>query len=997
MVKLYLISFRTTLILLCFLGHQAWSQTKSLSGKVTSSDDGGALPGVTVLEKGTSNGTVSDAQGQFSLNVKNDATITFSFVGYTTQEAVVGNQTSLAIVLQADVAQLNEVVVIGYGTVKKEDATGSTATVDSRQFNKGIVNSPQELLQGKTAGVNISSISGAPGQTSTILIRGGSSINASNSPLIVVDGVPISNDQSGGSPNILSMINPNDIETFTVLKDASATAIYGLRASNGVIIITTKRGGSKMKITYTGTVTAYSDPKNVQVYTGDQFRTLVNQLYPGVTAITSILGPDGTNTNWQKQIYRRPAYGQDHNLSISGTELKTPYRISLGYNNTDGILKTYNYQRTTLSVSLDPRLLNDHLKISVNVKAMNNGNNFADQSAIANAVSYDPTQSVKNGNTTYAGGYTSWTIDHTPNGAPNNLATPNPVAQLAATDNTSNQMRSIGNVKFDYQLPVLPDLHLILNLGYDYLRTHGHNNIAPNTQWQYVPTVMGGKYDPYVNVGKNQLLDMYGFYSKDLKSLNSKIDFTGGYSFAHFYTSAQDSTMDAKHSSPAILKNVNFTEYYLISFFGRLNYTYKNKYLLTASLRDDGTSRFDPSLRWGLFPSVAGKWKIIDEQFMRGIRMVSDLGIRIGYGVTGQQDIFNSNYPYIPTYTVSDQSSRYQLGNTFYNTLRPDAYNAKIQWETTATINLGVDYGIFGNKVTGSIDVYQKNCTNLIAAVPPAIGTNFGNSVLSNVGNSINKGIEFNISSPVIATRDLQWTVGYNFTIQNNKITKLSLNNDPNFYIPTGAIGNTTGGTIQAQRVGYARNSYYVYQQVYDSHGKPIEDTYVDRNHDGVINSADMYMYKQPNAKVFMGINSRLNYKRWDFAFTGRVSLGNYNYNEVAANATYQAIYTSTGGSAFLSNVSTQASATQFKPALNTRFSDYYVQNASFFRMDNINFGYSFPKLWRDNTAVRVGAGVTNAFVITKYKGVDPEISGGLDNSFFPRSRAFFVNANFTF
>jgi len=989
MTKLYWFSGRSVLVVLCFLATQAWSQSRSISGKVTSSDDSNPIPGVSILEKGTSNGTVTDAEGNFGIQVKESAILVFSFVGYTSQEVAAGNQNTLSISLAPDITELSEVVVVGYGTVKKADATGSVAVVDSKTFNRGVVTSPQELIMGKTAGVSVTTTSGAPGNASTIRIRGGSSLSASNDPLIVIDGVPISNSNLGGSPNILATLNPNDIETFTVLKDASATAIYGLRASNGVIIITTKRGGKDFKINYTVTGTAYTAPKKVKVFSGDEFRTLVNEQYPNTPAVTGLLG--AASTDWQKEIYKDVAIGQDHNLSISGTALKTPYRVSVGYNDTDGILKTYNFKRTTASIGLDPVLLNNSLKMSINVKGMYNTNNFAEQGAIGNAIAYDPTRPVYNDNTRWRG-YTTWTTGGI-NGNSINLAPANPVAQLALTDNTSTVKRSIGNVKLDYEVPFLKELHVNLNLGYDYSQTDGHNNAKDSTQWVYLPTVAGGRLNPYEATAKNQLLDFYLNYNKELKSIDSRVDFTGGYSWAHFYSSGSDSTMNQRGEG-ATRVNIYKTEYYLLSFFGRLNYTFKDKYLVTATLRDDATSRFAKDVRWGLFPSVSVGWKIKEEQFLSSVDMISDLKLRAGYGVTGQQDISGNDYPYIPSYTISDNAARYPFGNTYYNTLRPDAYNAGIKWETTSTLNAGFDFGFFKNILTGSIDVYEKKSTDLISYIPPAQGTNFGNSVISNVGSITNKGIELNVNAEIISTDDLQWTLGYNITYNNNKVTKLNLNDDPNYYVPVGGIGGTTSGTIQAQKVGYSRNSFYVYQQVYDANGKPVEDVYVDRNNDGIINTSDLYVYKKPDANVYMGINSRMNYKMWDFNFSGRASIGNYVYNNVASNSTYRSLYNSMD---YLSNVSKLANDTKFTTALNTRFSDYYVENASFFRMDNINLGYSFKNLYKEKLNIRVGAGVQNVFVITKYKGLDPEISGGLDNNFFPRTRSYFLSLNCQF
>jgi TonB-dependent starch-binding outer membrane protein SusC len=987
MIKLYSLASKILVILLCTVSIQVFPQTlRTVSGNVKSTDDGSGLPGVNILEKGTTNGTVTDADGNYSIKVHDNAVLVFSFVGYAAQEISIGTQSQLNVNLEPDIATLSEVMIVGYGTVKKTDATGALSTIDARSFNKGVVNSPQELLMGKTAGVRVTSNSGAPGNTSTIRIRGGSSLSASNDPLIVVDGVPISNNNLGGSPNILATLNPNDIESYTVLKDASATAIYGLRASNGVIIITTKKGGKEMKIDYAVTGTIATAPEKVDVYNGDEYRALVEKELAGNPSALILLGD--ANTDWQSEIYKKSAFGQDHNLGVSGTAWKTPYRVSFGYNNTDGILKTYKFERTTLSIGVDPNLLRGKLKMSINVKGMINNNNFADQGAIGNAIIYDPTRPVYNGNTRWRG-YTTWTQGGI-NDDPNTLAVANPVALLMLTDNTSTVKRSIGNVKFDYEVPVIKNLHATLNLGYDYTSTSGHNNVPDSTQW--TPNA-AGRSNPYSADSKNQLLDFYLTYNPDLKSAAHKLETMAGYSWSHFYNAGGDSTMNARQEGPADRVNVYESEYFLVSFFGRVNYTLKDKYLFTATLRADGTSRFKKDRRFGLFPAVGLGWKISEEPFLKDSKTISELKLRLGYGVTGQQDIVGNDYPYIATYTRSDNAARYQLGDVFYNTLRPDAYNQIIQWETAETINAALDFGFFENRLTGSIDFYKKKSYDLISYVPPAQGTNFGSSVISNIGNITNHGVELNLNAEVISRDDFQWTVGYNITYNKNEVTKLTLNNDPKFVVTTGGVGGTTAGTIQAHKVGYPRSAFYVYQQVYDADGKPVEDVYVDRNNDGVINTSDLYIYKQPDPKVYMGISSRIDYKNFDFSFSGRASIGNYVYNNVAANSTYRSLY----DIGILMNVSKHAEKTKFNPATNTRFSDFYIENGSFFRMDNISLGYTFKDTFKDRLDIRVGAGVQNVFVITKYSGLDPEISGGLDNNFFPRTRSYFLSLNCQF
>ncbi|MBC6109971.1 SusC/RagA family TonB-linked outer membrane protein [Pedobacter fastidiosus] len=981
------------LLFLLFLSNWVFAQNGVVTGQVND-EKNLPLPSAIITVKGTTIKTATDVNGYFKLSgvPTGSQTLVASFIGYNNLEkqVTVNTSTNLSFQLQPSSQILNDVAVIGYGTIRKSDATGSLSVVTAKDFNKGAVNSIQDAIVGKLPGVVITSNSGAPGNTSTIRIRGGASLNASNDPLIVIDNVPIDNTPMGGSANILASINPNDVENITVLKDASATAIYGARASNGVLLITTKRGTKQFQVNYGLTTSLSVLPKYVDNYTGDEFRAVVNKVYGGQTAITSLLG--SANTNWQDEIYQK-AFAQDHNLSVSGTAKNLPYRLSLGYNNSDGVLKTYNFSRTTLALGLDPSLFQNHLNIHLNLKGLYNTNNFAEQAAVGNAVNYDPSQPVFNGNTRWRG-YTTWTSDRTPNGPPVTLATANPVAMLDLTDNTSVVKRSIGNAQFDYKLHFFPDLHANLNLGYDYEKSVGHNNVQDNTQWVYTPVVAGGRLSNYNESRKNQLVDFYLNYNKDVKSIESVFNVTGGYSWSHFYREGGGTSSDVAMTSIQP-PNEYITEYYLLSLFGRLNYTFKNKYLLTFTLRDDATSRFAPDKRWGLFPAGALTWKIKEESFLKNSNTLSDLKLRLGYGVTGQQDLNNgNNYPYLAKYTISDQTSRYQFGNTFYNTLRPDGYDANIKWESTTTSNIGLDYGFLNNRLTGSLDVYYRKTKDLLSIVNVPVGTNFTATVLTNIGSMENRGAEFSLNAVVIQKENFNWQLGYNISYNKNKITRLALNDDPNYIIQLGGISGTTSGTIQAQKVGSPINSFFVYQQIYDANGKPVEDSYVDRNGDNIINSADQYIYKKPDPTVQMGINSKLTYKKWDFSFSGRLSLGNYNYNNVAAGSTYRGLYSSLG---YLSNQTKAAEDTQFTTAQQTVLSDYYIQKASFFRMDNITLGYSLPTYVKNKLKIRLNAGVQNVFVVTQYKGLDPEISGGLDNNFFPRARIYQLGLNCNF
>lgn len=990
------------LVLSLLLGNFAMAQQTVLTGKVTDSSSGESLPGVSIVVKGTTNGTITNIDGIFTLGVKKGDVIQFSFVGYKTQEIVANEQKNIKVALVVDNAELQEVVVIGYGQVKKADATGSVSTVSSKDFNKGGIASPQDLIVGKSAGTVITSAGGAPGSGSTIRIRGGSSMSASNDPLIIIDGFPVSNSGISGLANPLSTINPNDIESVTILKDASATAIYGSRASNGVILITTKKGvvGKPMQIEYNGTMSVNTIPAYMDVMSGDQLRSLAYDLASKSAVGLSMgsLSRLGTqNTNWQKEIYQT-ALSHDHNINISGGMKNMPYRVSLGYTNQDGILKTTNMERSTMAVGLNPSLLDNQLKVSINLKGSYTKQNFGNQGAVGSAVAYDPTQPVRNGNTKF-GGYTTWinladvladgTMD--PNGSPNPIGVANPVALLNQTDNRSTVQRSLGNVQFDYKLPFLPDLRANLNVGYDYFKTKGHNNSPNEAAFTYRNGI--GSLNDYDQTGTTQLLDFYLNYVKEIPSIKSKVDVTGGYSWQYFYKDGSQFVRNGDGTQVSSDRKTSkyINENYLVSFFGRLNYSLMDRYLVTFTLRDDGSSRFSKANRWGLFPAAALAWKIKEESFLKDVPVVSDLKLRLGWGITGQQDIGN-DYPYLPVYRESTPTAQYQFGNTFYNTLRPNPYDANIKWEQTATYNIGLDFGFLKNRITGTIDAYKRDTKDLLNFIPIAAGSNFSNFLTTNVGNLENKGVEFSITGQIISKKDMSWSVGFNAAYNENKITKLTKTDDPNYTgVDVGLIGGGVGNFIQNDKVGFPVNSFFVFQQVYGSDGMPIEGLYVDRTGTGgtvTSNNLNKYHYKKPAPDVTLGINSRFSYKQFDFSFSGRANIGNYAYNNVASSALYSTVYNQSG---FFNNIPTQVNNAKFT---NTQyFSDFYVENASFFKMDNMSVGYNFEKKLK----ARVSFTVQNVFTITKYKGLDPEVDGGIDNNFYPRPRVFVLGVNLSF
>jgi iron complex outermembrane receptor protein len=977
-ISLNLRSLSLTFGFLVILGNVAFAQ-KTITGKVTDATDKSDMIGVTVTIKGTSTGTQTDFDGKYSIVVpQNQSILVFSFIGKTSQEVVVGSQTMVNVTLIDDATILGEVVVIGYGSQKKKDLTGSIVSISSSDFVKGQITSPEQLVAGKLAGVQITSNSGAPGAGSTIRIRGGSSLNANNDPLIVLDGMPLDNSGISGSANPLSMINPSDIETFTVLKDASATAIYGSRASNGVILITTKKGAKgKPKVNFSTNLSSAMPAKYVDVLSADEFRDLVNSR--GNATMQSYLGT--ANTDWQKQIYRN-AITTDNNLSVSGTKGSLPYRISLGYLNQNGILKTSNMDRTSASINLSPSFLDNHLKVDVNLKGSLTNNIFANQGAIGAAAFFDPTQPVFSGSESL-GGYFEWLDPST--GNPNTLATLNPLGQLLLRNDASDVKRSIGNFVFDYKFHFLPELRANLNLGYDVAKGNGTVYIPTNVGMNFARGGVDNIYDQHKT---NKTLEFYLNYVKDLPGINSKIDLMAGYSYQDFL---KDNANLDKNINGDVFADIFYkTQNTLVSFYGRANYNMLDKYLLTVTLRRDGSSRFAPENRWGLFPSAAFAWKISEEGFLKNTQAFSDLKLRLGYGVTGQQDVL-SDYPYLPKYTISQTTAQYQFGSSFFNTLRPEGYDANIKWEETTTMNIGLDWALKTARISGSIDIYNRKTKDLLSVIPVPAGSNLTNRILTNVGNIENKGIEFNINTTPIHSENFNWDLAFNITRNINTITNLTKVPSPSFPgILVGGISGGVGNTVQIHTVDYPTNTFFLYQQVYDENGSPLEGVYVDSNKDGVVNTSDLERYKSPQSDFYFGISSQINYGKWFAGFVTRGSIGNYAYNNLNATAgTFR-----NSSNAYLTNVIRNATTTGFENS--QYFSNYYLENASFFRADNINLGYSLGKL-KNKIDATISANIQNAFVITKYSGLDPEISGGIDNNIYPRPRTFTLGLNLGF
>ena len=1002
------------LLILLLTANLGWAQDRIVTGKVTSLEDGSSLPGVNILAKGTTNGTATDSDGNFKVSVGDNSVLVFSFIGYASQEIAVGTQSSINVTLELDITALSEVIVVGYGTQDKKDLTGSVVAISAKDFNKGVILSPQDLLVGKVAGVQVTSNSGAPGSGSTIRIRGGSSINASNDPLIIIDGFPVDNTGIAGISNPLATINPNDIETFTVLKDASATAIYGLRASNGVIIITTKKSKeSKLQLSYNGNYSVGTPAKYYDVLNASEYKSMVTDLQQkGIGGITTAsqkyLG--NADTNWQKEIYSN-AFSHDHNISVAGNTKNVPYRVSYGYTDQQGILKSTGLKRNSLNVNLNPSFLDGKLNVNASFKGSLANSNFGNEGAVGAAIAFDPTQPVYNDNTKY-GGYFTWTLPAdnlpggimNPDGGVNYIATANPVSLINQTSNTAKATRAIGNIQIDYTLPFFPDIRANVNAGFDISHSDGQNNALVDAAWTFRNGT--GQLIDYTADNKSKLFDFYLNYKKTIGA--SKVEATAGYSYQNFtrdgtnFSRNGDGTniVDGDKTDPANPKPRQFipNPNTLVSFFGRINYSYRDKYLLTGTLRNDQSSRFAKENRVGIFPSGSIAWKINNESFLAERKSISNLKLRGSYGITGQQDVSGSNpYPFLSVYQQSFSNAQYQFGSQFYNTLRPNPYDANIKWETTSTVDVGLDFGILKDRFTAAIDVYSRETKNLINFIPIAAGSNFSNYLLTNVGSMTNKGVEVTLNAKVIENKDLTWNFGMNFTQNTNKVTKLTKTDDPTYAgIDDGTISGGVGNRVQNFNVGYPANSFFVFQQIYDQQGNPIEGLYVDRSGKGgnvTSNNLNKYHYKSPRPNQLIGVNSRVNYKSIDFSFSGRVSLGNYVYNNVfSERARYSTVYNQSG---YFNNVPSAITNSGF---VNPQYwSDYYVENASFFKMDFMSAGYSFDNILNQKLKGRVSFTVQNAFIISKYSGNDPEVSSGIDNNIYPRPRTFLLGLNLTY
>lgn len=963
--------------------------------------DGLTVIGATVLQQGTSNGTTTDLDGRFTLRVPSGETLLeVSYMGYKT--LVIEARNAARVVLYEDTELLEEVVIIGYGTVKKSDMTGSVVAIKAEDLNRGAISSPDQMLLGKVSGLHITPATGQPGASAKIRIRGAASLNASNDPLIVIDGVPITGDGGAGMGNPLSSVNPNDIESYTVLKDASATAIYGSRASNGVIIITTKKGaGKKLNVGYNASYSLKQNASTIEMMSADEYRDFMNTTYLGNQVIHNLLGTE--NTDWQKEIYRL-SFNTDQNVSVYGALPFMPYRVSLGYNLDQATLKTGDNQRGNIDISLSPKLFDDHLTIHVNAKGIYQKTNWASTGAVGNALAFDPTKPVyftkEDGSidTSKANGYWNWLNT---DGSANTMASTNPLSSIYDYTNFNNTLRSIGNMQLVYKVHGLEDLTLNVNAGYDVARTQGEKYNALGSI-----SAMRSSNDLYVmyeNYNKNTLLETYLNYNHTFRKSN--LDVMAGYSWQHNYVQYDEeqyrNTQPDGPGAHYFTAPTNAKEYYLISFFGRINYSIASRYLFTVTLRDDASSRFSKANRWGLFPSAAFAWNVAEENFLKGSRDVSTLKLRLGWGRTGQQDIGSDYYPYLARYLSSSSPEMlYLMGSGYLTTLAPLAYNANLKWETTETYNVGLDFGFANDRITGSVETYYRYTYDLLNVISTPLGSNFGNSIISNIGNMENKGVELSLNFIPVQTSDMHWSIGGNLTLQNTKITKLtSLKTEGYLGVTTGEGMGGTGGYTSLHREGFTPYTFYMFQQLYDQEGNPVQNGLIDRDGDGEITDADRYVTGySPAPDAFFGFNTQFRYKNWDLGINGHGSLGNYLINGVAMG--YSTSYSDDWNKGYLNNLSKQYLVKGWTAPSenNQKYSDMFIENASFFRIDDINLGYTINKL-KCIKSLRIAASVQNVYVFTKYRGLDPEIgsSDGVDFNIIPRPRLFTLRLNLTF
>ena len=1007
----------------------SFAQTNAVKGHVKDAS-GEPIMGATITVNGKAVG-ITDMDGNFSVDAAPGAKITFTYLGMTPQ--TVKASSNMNITLEDDSKALNEVVVIGYGVAKKSDLTGSVTAIKPDSKNKGVVVNAQDMLTGKVAGVNITSNDGTPGGGAKIRVRGGSSLNASNDPLIVIDGLAMDNDGVKGLSNLLSVVNPQDIESFSVLKDASATAIYGSRGSNGVIIITTKKGrkGQKPTVSYSGSITISEKKNTIDVLNADEFRATVEKLYGKDSEAYSALGT--ANTNWQDLIYRT-AISHDHNITVSGAAKSLPYRVSVGYTDQQGIVKTSDFKRATASLNLNPSFFQDHLTLNLNAKGMYARTLYTDGAVVSAAVRMDPTQDPYNFTSEYHknqlrdkdgnslldqtlknyGGYFQWSkkAEYGDNTWPftydSTTQMPNPLSLLDQGSQIAHSRSFIGSADIDYKVHGFEDLRLHATLGADISKGRQSQSFAPSC----TNALYYGSYGGEEILKRNLSLSTYAQYYKDFNKIHH-FDIMAGYEWQHFWRSKNNDYVGyyPETNNDASLAGTERphtpysekSESYLVSFFGRANYTLLDRYFLTATVRDDGSSRFKE--HWAWFPSFAFAWKANEEAFLKNADWLSDLKLRLGYGKTGQQAGSIGDYEWIPSYSISTGTNGFYPVTGTGELYRPNNYRPDLKWETTSTYNVGLDWGILDQRLSGSVDWYYRKTTDLLNYAPLSSMAGYKNQAWQNIGSLKNTGVEAAITWRAIQTKDWFWTMTYNFTYNKNEITDLngvSENGAP--VVNTNIkVGDGSGAYLQANQVGYAMNSYYVYQQVYDKNGNPIENCVVDRNGDGKINESDKYLYKSPAAPVTMGFSSRLEYKNWDFGFSLRASIGNYVYNNVEQSMSNMNTgeWFSNSLKYFSNRMKSTVERNWQTYEITSKLSDYYVKNASFLKCDNITLGYSFNNLFKSSgwhgLSGRAYATASNVFTITNYDGLDPEVGDGNDNNLYPRPFSVVVGLSLNF
>lgn len=966
--------FKHTLFLLFVFPLGLLAQS-TITGTVTDRETGMPLPGVNIVIEGTQNGAVTDFNGEYTLTgVSTGQTIVFSYLGYATQEIAYDGGNTLNVSMEPDAATLGQVVLIGYGSTKKQDATGAVEKISEEDFNQGAITSPAGLIAGKAAGVNVTS-SGAPGGGAVIRIRGGSSLSANNSPLIVVDGMPL--DQRGvqGVRSQLNAINPHEVESFVVLKDAAATAIYGSRASNGVILITTKDGREDKPFTLSydlkasvGTVKEY-----VNVMGADLYRETIKSI-PG--ADLSLLGE--ASTNWQDRIYRT-SMGSIHNVTATQGFEDFYYRVNLNHTSQEGILKTDAYTRNALNLSLTQEFMDDALTFSLSAKGIVNKNDFANTGAIGAAVSFDPTQPVYDPESPF-GGY----FEFRDGDEAFQISTRNPVALLYQSEGEATSKRAIVNLTADYRFQYVPGLRFNINAGVDYAELHG-SNFRPLESATVIQDIPYQEF--YSGINRNLLLDLYFNYEKTIEAIATEVDLTAGHSYQEFYISS-DRRYTKNNQFEAVPISINRNA--LESYFARASFDVDNKYLLSASYRRDGSSRFSEEYRWSGFPAVSVGWKMANENFLKNSNIVSNLKLRVGYGVTGNQEV-GRNYGYIGLYTPSVGGAAVQFGNSYISTLRPEEFDENLKWEELKTFNIGMDFGFFDDRLTGSVNLYHRTTEDLLSTVPVPAGSNLSDRLLTNVGQTTSKGLEIAVGGSLVQSEDFSWNMDYNITFQELEITNLTLGNNPNYFVPQGYISGGVGNYVQLWKEGYDPTTFFVFRQVYDTDGNPIEGAYVDVNGDNAITEADRQPYKKASPDYYMGFTNNISYKKIHLSFTFTGAFGGYNYNN---NKSFLGYYESATvhPAAYYTNLHPDVLSSDFVKS--QYFSDYYVRSADFIKLDNISLSYSFPF---ETSSLQTSFTVANVFTLTDYEGLDPEVFGGIDNNVYPRPRTYVLGIQYTF